>query len=75
MKHLAATLIELTALYGADMGNAQYQQEYNCSFNAAILGAFYALEMAQVRAEGRVCEIEPLMDQADPSGLGFGGRR
>jgi hypothetical protein len=60
---LAATLIELTALYGADMGNAQYQQEYNCSFNAAILGAFYALEMAQVRAEGRVCEIAPLIDR------------
>jgi hypothetical protein len=60
---LAETMKELQALYGADMGNAQYQQEYNCSFNAAILGAFYALEMAQVRAEGRVCEIEPLLDR------------
>lgn len=60
---LALTLAELKALYGADMGNSQYQQEYNCSFNAAILGAFYALEMAQLRAEGRVCEIEPLPGQ------------
>ena len=30
------------ALYGEDAGRAMYDQEMLCSFNAAILGAFYA---------------------------------
>jgi hypothetical protein len=52
-------LAEYMALYGADMGRAAYEQEYMCSFNAAIIGAYYALEMAEVRNEGRVLDIEP----------------
>lgn len=52
---------EYQALYGEDIGRAQYEQEYLCSFNAAILGAFYAREMAAVRAEGRVTPIEPIV--------------
>ena len=55
----AETMREYAALYGADVGRAQFEQEYLCSFNAAILGAFYALEMAQVRSEGRILPIEP----------------
>ena len=47
-------IAEYIALYGEDVGNAQFEQEYLCSFNAAILGAFYALEMAKVRNEGRI---------------------
>src|SRR3546814_5972043 len=45
---------DLIALYGEDIGTAQFEQEYLCSFNAAILGAFYGREMAKVRAEGRI---------------------
>jgi phage terminase large subunit len=55
---LKVTLNEYVALYGLDMGSAQYEQEYLCSFNAAILGAFYAHEMAQVRKEGRVTDVD-----------------
>jgi len=54
---LQETLAEYQALYGADVGRAQYEQEYLCSWNAAVLGAFYAMEMAAVRAEDRVVEI------------------
>jgi len=57
---LAEALKEYTALYGADVGRAQYQQEYFCDFQAAILGAYFAIEMAQVRAERRICEVEAL---------------
>lgn len=32
----------------------QYNQEYECSFDAAILGAYYGAEMAKVDAEGRI---------------------
>jgi phage terminase large subunit len=46
-------------LYGEDIGRAQFEQEYLCSFNAAILGAFYAREMLAVRNEGRIKDIVP----------------
>jgi phage terminase large subunit len=51
-------IAEYVALYGEDMGRAQFEQEYLCSFNAAILGAFYAREMLQVRNTGRIQEFE-----------------
>ncbi|QIG75001.1 terminase large subunit protein [Rhizobium phage RHph_I3_18] len=47
-------------LYGEDIGRAQFEQEYECSFNAAILGAFYAREMVAVRREGRIDAIEAI---------------
>lgn len=51
---IADALAEYVALYGQDQGEALFQQEYLCSFNAAILGAFYAREMVAVRNEGRI---------------------
>jgi hypothetical protein len=42
------------SLFGEDIGRAQFEQEYEVSFNAAILGAFYAREMVAVRKEGRI---------------------
>jgi hypothetical protein len=60
---LDEALAEYQALYGDDVGRAQFQQEYMCDWHAAILGAFYALEMARVRNEGRVLDIAPIPDQ------------
>lgn len=60
---IAESLQEYTALYGEDLGRAQFEQEYECSFNAAILGAFYAREMVKVRSEGRIAEIEAIEGQ------------
>ena len=57
-EELILALDEYKALYGEDVGRAQFEQEYLCSWNAAILGAFYALEMANVRDEARIVEIE-----------------
>jgi phage terminase large subunit len=53
-EQLAEGLAEYQSLYGDDVGQAQFQQEYECSFNAAILGAYYAREMIAVRNEGRI---------------------
>jgi phage terminase large subunit len=53
-EQLDDSLKEYIALYGEDLGRAQFEQEYECSFNAAILGAFYAREMVAVRKEGRI---------------------
>ena len=60
---LAETLKEYTALYGADVGRAQYLQEYYCDWQASILGAYFALEMADVRNEGRIVEVEAIPGQ------------
>jgi len=48
---------EYTDLYGSlAIAKSLVQQEYHCNFNAAIIGAFYAEEMQDVRNEGRVTE-------------------
>lgn len=60
-KQIEESLQEYIALYGEDLGRAQFEQEYLVSFNAAILGAFYARELQAVRAEERITdEIEPI---------------
>jgi len=39
------------------MTDSQYEQEFECSFDAAILGAIYAKDVAQARAQGRVTRV------------------
>lgn len=53
-EQIEESLNEYVALYGEDIGRAQFEQEYLVSFNAAILGAFYARECLAVRNEGRI---------------------
>ena len=38
----------------ADMPGNEYEQEFLCSFNAAITGAYYGAEMAAAEKEGRI---------------------
>jgi phage terminase large subunit len=40
------------------MTQEQYEQEYECSFEAAIQGAYWGKEMAAAEREGRICDIE-----------------
>lgn len=54
----AEALAEYVSIYGEDLGQAQFDQEYMCSWTAAILGAFYTRELAAVRNEARLCRIE-----------------
>ena len=37
----------------------QYQQEFECSFEAAILGAIYGTEMRLITDAGRITKVEP----------------
>lgn len=62
-EQLDESLAEYIAIYGEDIGRAQFEQEYECSFNAAILGAFYAREMVAIRKEGRIAEVDALEDR------------
>lgn len=36
------------------MSESEYEQEFECSFTAAVQGAYYAQELAQARKDGRV---------------------
>lgn len=46
--------LEYHAIYGVDAGNALIEQEFYCSFEAALLGAYYGKELAKADEEGRV---------------------
>jgi hypothetical protein len=47
---------ELAAARAA-MSEAEYAQEFECSFDAAIRGAYYAREMAAAEAAGRIARV------------------
>lgn len=41
----------------AQMTPEEYDQEFECSFQAAIVGAYYGREMAQAEADGRITRV------------------
>lgn len=41
----------------ANMSEAEYAQEFECSFDAVIKGAYYGKAMEAAEAEGRICEV------------------
>lgn len=45
------------AEWGEDQGVALFEQEYMCSFDAAILGAYYGAEFRKVDQEGRIRSV------------------
>jgi hypothetical protein len=56
LKASASGLVDEEELRDArkSMTPEQYEQEYECSFNAAILGAYFAREIAQAESENRI---------------------
>ncbi len=46
------------------MSPEQYAQEYECSFEAAIRGAYWGKEMAAAMEQGRICELP--VDNSSP---------
>lgn len=57
----AARLVEIRAeligTFGPEMGEAMFQQEYYCSFQGAVMGAYYAKQMLLARKEGRITRV------------------
>lgn len=41
----------------AEMTPEQYEQEFECSFEAAILGAYYGKEIAELERQGRIGDV------------------
>jgi len=58
----------------ATMSEAEYAQEFECSFDAAIRGAYYATEMAAADAAGRIGRVpyEPRLPVHTAWDLGVG---
>jgi phage terminase large subunit len=48
---------EYIGLHGEDHGRSIFQQEYMCSFTAAVLGTYYGAEMAAAERQGRICGV------------------
>ncbi len=46
------------AVFGEDAGDALIEQEYYCSFEAAVLGAYWGKEIATAEREGRICSVD-----------------
>lgn len=53
-QELQEELLEYTSTYGKSFGEALFKQEYWCSFESAILGAFYADEFIAIDSEQRI---------------------
>lgn len=45
------------AEYGEDFGESMFNQEYYCSFDAAILGSYYGNWITKLKAEGRYRDV------------------
>ena len=41
-----------------EMGDEKYEQEFECSFSAAVEGSYYGKQVNELEAKGRVCAIE-----------------
>jgi hypothetical protein len=56
------------------MGEDRYEQEFECSFEAAIQGAYYAVEMKNATNDGRVTNVpyDPAMSVITAWDLGIG---
>ncbi len=52
----------------------QYAQEMECSFDAAIMGAYYGRELAEAEAAGRICNVplDPALPVHTAWDLGIG---
>jgi phage terminase large subunit len=54
---LEAERLAYIADWGADQGQALFDQEYNCSFDAALLGAYYGSEFRVLEARGGIGNV------------------
>lgn len=60
--------------FDEDQGTALFEQEYLCSFDAAILGAYYGKLLQTAEKEGRICNVpyEPGLPVHTAWDLGIG---
>jgi len=71
---LARERRELVKDFGEDQGEQLFQQEYYCSFTAAILGSYYVREMNWLEREKRITRVpwDPALSVHTSWDLGIG---
>jgi phage terminase large subunit len=52
-----AQRLEYAGIFGKEAADALIDQEYYCSFEAAILGAYWGKEMLLAEQQGRICDV------------------
>lgn len=57
-ERLQEELLEYVSTYGEAYGISLFEQEYECSFDAAILGAYWGDEFKRIDREGRICDVQ-----------------
>lgn len=55
---LEEALQEYQDLHGIDLGLAIFNQEYRCSFDGAMIGAYWGAEMDRAEKEGRIKNVD-----------------
>lgn len=53
-----AQRLEYHNLFGEEAGDALIQQEWFCSFEAAVLGAYFGKQLEMAEREGRLCSLD-----------------
>ena len=48
---------ELVSEYGLELGESFFEQEYHCSFDAANIGAVYAMALRRCEQRGGICPV------------------
>lgn len=56
-EQLARERASYVSQYGEDFGAALFEQEYMCSWDSAIVGAYYGAELATAEREGRIRDL------------------
>jgi hypothetical protein len=56
-EQLANVKSELVDLYGEEDGENLFNQEYHCSFDAAVLGSYYGRILAELEQAGRITSV------------------
>lgn len=71
LKNIQETLI---GTYGHDMGRAMFDQEYLCSFEAAVIGSYWGAELAIAEREARIGDhpVDPALPVHTAWDLGVG---
>lgn len=66
--------VEELAAAKADMTPEQYEQEFECSFSAALVGAYYGREIADAERQGRIGDVplDPALPVHTAWDLGIG---
>lgn len=54
---LADAKADLVALYGEEDGEALFEQEYYCSFEAAVVGSYYGRLIARLERDKRITSV------------------